>query len=191
MQTIKQRIQKMNEITLAQFLGNESIFSRIQSLSPYPFFDNMSPEDMDTTLIINWGERVVYSKLHNLNLDKLASIINSLYGSNWEKLITINTLDFKSGAEKIVNETTNNNVISTSSNSTDNKVSAYNSDELVTDTKDVGSSNNTEDLTRAKQTSEKTIALRTAYDNLLLTQKTNILNTVLKDVSSYLTLGIY
>ena len=128
----------MNEITLAQFLGNESIFSRIQSLSSYPFFDTMSPEDMDTTLITSYGERVVYSKLHNLNLDKLARIINSLYGSNWEKLITINTLDFKSGAEKIVNETTNNNAISTGSNSTDNKVSAYNSDELVTDTKDVG-----------------------------------------------------
>ncbi len=181
----------MNEITLGQFLENESIFTRIQGISPYPFFDTMLPEDMDTTLIINYGERVVYPKLHNLNLDKLANIINSLYGSNWKKLITINTLDFKSGAEKIVNETTNNNVISTGSNSTDNKVSAYNSDELVTDTKDVGSSTNTEDLTGVKQISEKSISLRTAYNNLLLTQKINILNTVLKDVSSYLTLDIY
>ena len=181
----------MIEITLGQFLENESIFTRIQSLSPYPFFDTMLPEDMDTALIINYGERVVYHKLHNLNLDKLARIINSLYGSNWEKLITINTLDFKYGAEKIVSEATNNNVISTGSNSTDNKVSAYNSDELVTDTKDVGNSTNTEDLTGTKKTSEKTISLQTAYDNLLLTQKTNILNTVLKDVSSYLTLGIY
>ena len=181
----------MIEITLGQVLENESIFTRIQSLSPYPFFDTMLPEDMDTALIINYGERVVYHKLHNLNLDKLARIINSLYGSNWEKLITINTLDFKSVAEKIVNETTNNNVISTGSNSTDNKVSAYNSDELVTDTKDVGNSTNTEDLTGTKQTSEKTISLQTAYNNLLLTQKVNILNTVLKDVSSYLTLGIY
>lgn len=181
----------MNEITLGQFLENESIFTRIQGISPYPFFDTMLPEDMDTTLIINYGERVVYPKLHNLNLDKLANIINSLYGSNWKKLITINTLDFKSGAEKIVNETTNNNVISTGSNSTDNKVSAYNSEELVTDTKDVGSSTNTEDLTGVKQISEKSISLRTAYNNLLLTQKINILNTVLKDVSSYLTLDIY
>lgn len=181
----------MLEITLSQFLENESIFSRIQTLSPYPFFDTMLAVDMDTALVINYGERVIYPKLHNISIDKLASIINSLYGSNWEKLIAINTLDFKSGAEKIVNETTNNNVISTGANSTDNKVSAFNSDELVTDTKDVGSSTNTEDLTGVKQISEKTISLRTAYNNLLLTQKTNILNIVLKDVASYLTLDIY
>lgn len=181
----------MNEITLAQFLENESIFTRIQTLNPYPFFETMLPDDMDTALIINYGERVVYPKLHNLNLDKLASIINSLYGSNWEKLITINTLDFKAGAEKIVNETTTNTVLATGSNSTDNQVSAFNSDELMTDTKDVGSSTNTEDVTGSKQASEKSISMRNAYNNLLLTQKTNILNTVLKDVSSYLTLDIY
>ena len=70
----------MNEINLEQFLENESIFTRIQSLSPYPFFDKMTPLNMDKHLIKFYGERIVFNKMIGFDLDTIASLIVGVHG---------------------------------------------------------------------------------------------------------------
>ena len=62
----------MNEISLEQFLENESIFTRIQTLSPYPFFDTMTALDMDKHLIMFYGERIVFNKIIGFDLCEVA-----------------------------------------------------------------------------------------------------------------------
>ena len=73
----------------------------------------------------------------------------------------------------------------------ENKVSAFNSDTLITDT---GAHNQldeniTQDITRDSQVS--VIDWQTAFNNLSLSERTNIISVVLKDVATYLTVSVY
>ena len=181
----------MNEISLDQFLENESIFTRIQTLSPYPLFDTMQALEMDKHLSIKYGERIVHSKIISLDLDILAKLIIGVNGDKWEKLIAANNLDILSGSERTVNESNSSNVINTGANTRTHKVSGFNSPTLIEDNADIDSSTGTVDNTGNKLLTEKTKSLKTAYNNLQLQTKLNIIETVVKDVSNYLTLDIY
>lgn len=181
----------MTEINLEQFLENESIFTRIQSLSPFPFFDQMSPDDMDRHLIMFYGERIIYPKMIKYSLDQLVTNIVGYHSSKWENLIKVNSLDISNDNERVLNETNSNSLINTGSNTTTHKVSAFNSAELVEDNADTESNTNTSNNDGTKLITEKNISLKTAYNNLLLNQKLNIIESVISDVSKYLTLDIY
>ena len=181
----------MSEINLEQFLENESIFTRIQSLSPYPFFDKMTPLNMDKHLLMFYGERIVFNKMIGFDLDTIASLIVGVNGDKWENLILANGLDILSGAERTVNENNSSNVLNTGANTRTHKVSSFNTPDLIEDTADLDSSTGTVDNTGTRLLTEKTKSLQTAYNNLQLQRKINIIETVVKDVSNYLTLDIY
>lgn len=181
----------MNEITLDQFLENESIFTRIQALSPYPFFDTMQALDMDKHLSIKYGDRIVYSKIIGFNLDSLARLILGVNGDKWENLILANSLDILSGSERTVNENNSSNIINTGANTRTHKISSFNDPALIEDSEDVDSNTGTVDNTGTRLLTEKTKSVQTAYNNLQLQSKLNIIETVVKDVSNYLTLDIY
>lgn len=181
----------MSEINLEQFLENESIFTRIQSLSPYPFFDKMNALDMDKHLIIFYGERIVFNKMIGFDLDIIASLIVGVNGDKWENLILVDGLDILSGAERTVNENNSSNVLNTGANTRTHKINSFNDPTLIEDNADVESNTATVDNTGTRLLTEKTKSLQTAFNNLQLQRKINIIETVVKDVSNYLTLDIY
>lgn len=181
----------MSEITLDQFLENESIFTRIQSLSPYPFFETMLPLDLDKHLSMFYGDRIVFSKVINIDLETLARLIIGVNGDKWDNLILANGLDILSGSERTVNENNSSNVLNTGANTRTHKVSGFNDPDLIEDTADLDSSTGTVDNTGTRLLTEKTKSLQTAFNNLQLQRKINIIETVVKDVSNYLTLDIY
>lgn len=179
------------EIRLGEYLEGDSIFGRIQSLSPFPFFDQMNALDMDKHLNIFYGERLVYHKFIKLDIESVAKLIVGLYSDKWEKMISINEIDFLAGSEKTINEVTDSNRIDTGSNTRTHKVSAFNSEELINDNSDIDSSTNTTDNNGNRLLTEKTKSLQNAFNNLQLSKKLNIIEAVVKDVSDYLTLNVY
>lgn len=181
----------MNEITLNQFLENESIFTRIQSLSPYLFFDKMTPVDMDKHLIMFYGERIVFNKIIGFDLNTIARLIVGINGDKWENLILANSIDILNGTERTVNENNSSNVVNTGASTRTHKVSSFNDPTLIEDNADVDSSTDTVDNTGTRLLTEKTKSLQAAFNNLQLYKKLNIIETVVKDVSNYLTLDIY
>lgn len=181
----------MNEISLEQFLENESIFTRIQALSPYPFFDTLLPLDLDKHLIALYGERIVFNKIIGFDLDTVARLIIGINGDKWDNLILANSLDILNGAERTVNENNTSNVLNTGANTRTHKISGFNDPELIEDNSDVESNTATVDNTGTRLLTEKTKSMQTAYNNLQLHKKINIIETVIKDVSNYLTLDIY
>lgn len=181
----------MSEITLDQFLENESIFTRIRSISPYPFFDKITVLDMDKHLIMFYGERIVFKKILGSDLDTIARLIVGVNGDKWTNLILANGLDILSGAERTLNENNTSNVLNTGANTRTHKISGFNDPELIEDSADVDSSTGTVDNTGTRLLTEKTKSLQTAYNNLQLHTKLNIIESVIKDVSNYLTLDIY
>ena len=72
-----------------------------------------------------------------------------------------------------------------------NKVSAFNSDDLLVDTGSttVADENTTQDVDRDSLV--ETFNIQTAFNNLSLAEKTNIISVVLKDVATYLTVSVY
>ena len=181
----------MSEIILSQFLEGESIFTRIQALSPFPFFNTMKPVDMDKHLNMFYGDRIVFNKAISHSIETLATLIVGVNSDKWENLIKLNSLEVLNGAERSVNENTKNNTINTGSNNRTHKVSAYNTDDLIADNADIDSNTSTSDLDGTRILTERNKSLQGAYNNLLLKQKLNIIEIVVKDVSNYLTLDIY
>lgn len=181
----------MEDMILDEFLFNDSLFDRIQTLSPYPFFDTVHPLKMDELLKIKFGERLVFRKFLNVDLDTIALFINSEFGKKWQNIIIALESDIKNGSERVLSENTDNTILNIGNNVIENKVSAFNSDELVIDKADNNTSNTETDNKTVKTTSEKLTSFATVYNNLSMVQKLNIINTVISDVAKHLTLDIY
>lgn len=181
----------MNEITLDQFLENESIFTRIQTLSPYPFFDQMPPLDMDIHLSMFYGERIIYPKMIKYTLDDLARLINNVHQTKWENLIKVYEHDISTGETRTIDEKKQGSIINTGANTRTHNVSAFNTEDLIADNSDIDSSTNTVNNDDTRLLTESKNSLQAVFNNLLLTQKLNIIETVVKDTASYLTLDIY
>lgn len=180
-----------NEVKLKQFVIENGVFGRVQALSPYPFFDTVIADDLDQLLVLNYGQRIVYNEILNINIDLVINQIVSVYHKKWTDLINVNSLDITVSSQRSVTELNDSNVINTGSASRENRVSAYNTDELITDKKDIDSNTNTVDNLENKTLTEKRQSFNVAYNNLILSDKLNIINIVLKDVSKLLTLDIY
>lgn len=71
------------------------------------------------------------------------------------------------------------------------KVTAFNSDELVTDYSDVKAEVETTSGESDKTGKEESVSIKNLFENLPLFERTNIINIVLKDVATYLTIDIY
>ena len=181
----------MEDMILDEFLFNESLFDRIQTLSPYPFFNTVDPLKMDELLKVKYGERLVFHKYLKVDLDTIALFIVSEYQNKWNNILLTIDSDIKNGSERVLSENTDNTISNTGNNVTENKVSAFNSDELVIDKADNNTSNSETDNKTVKTTSEKLTSFATVYNNLSMVQKLNIINTVISDVAKHLTLDIY
>ena len=181
----------MEYLTLKQHLDNESVLGRIQSLSPYPFFDTIAPFELDKMLLLHYGDRVVFDKITEISIDSICIQLVGLYDKKWTDLISMNEIDINTGSEKIVTELNDIQQTSNSLNNRDYKVSAFNSAELITDKKDIDDNSSNTDNLENKLLTEKQISLDNAYNNLSISCKINIINIVLKDIASYLTLDIY
>ena len=180
-------------VNLKTWLNGGSIFTAIQTAENFPFFSDTPPAELDQMLSLTYGQRMVASAFNNLDINTAGKFITKLYGEKWESLIAFNISPPDLGAKSITKTTDNQNTVGTKNDvsTSENKVSAFNSDVLITDT---GTNNEldeniTQDITR--DTSVSVIDWQTAFNNLPLSERTNIISVVLKDVASYLTVSVY
>lgn len=178
-------------IKLSDFLNQSSLFTAINIIQPMPFSDDSLL--MDKMLIINDGEKLVYSKLATIPIDDLAKILVLQFGEQWKQIILVNGLDFsvgtRNGRELVETITDTKTRDNTSGNI--NKVSAYNTDELITNDGSDSTGSENETGTRTRTLTDSTGDIYTAYKHLNMQSKNNIIQIVLSDVGRYLTLSIY
>ena len=180
-------------VNLKTWLAGGSIFTAIQSAENFPFFADNTPAELDQMLSLTYGQRLVTSAFNNFDINVAGKFIAKLYGEKWTALIEFNVSPPDLGAKSITKTTGNQNTVGTKNDvsNSENKVSAFNSDTLITDT---GSHNDlaeniTQDITRGSSVS--VIDWQTAFNNLSLSERTNIISVVLKDVATYLTVSVY
>ena len=180
-------------VNLKTWLAGGSIFAAIRSAENFPFFSDNTPAELDLMLTLTYGKRLVTSAFNNVDINVAGKFIAKLYGEKWAALIAFNMSPPDLGAKSITKTTGNQNTVGTKNDvsTSENKVSAFNSDALITDT---GAHNEldeniTQDITR--DSSVSVIDWQAAFNNLPLSERTNIISVVLKDVASYLTVSVY
>ena len=180
-------------VNLKTWLAGGSIFTAIQTAENFPFFSDTPPAELDQMLSITYGNRMLASAFNNFDINTAGKFITKLYGEKWNALIRFNITPPDLGAKSTTKTTGNQNTIGTKNgvSNTENKVSAFNSDDLITDTgaHNALDENITQDITRGSSVS--VIDWQTAFNNLSLSERTNIISVVLKDVATHLTVSVY
>ena len=180
-------------VNLKTWLAGGSVFTAIKSAENFPFFADNTPAELDQMLSLTYGQRLVTSAFNNFDINVAGKFIAKLYGEKWAALIEFNVSPPDLGAKSITKTTGNQNTVGTKNDvsNSENKVSAFNSDALITDTgaHNELAENITQDITRGSSVS--VIDWQTAFNNLSLSERTNIISVVLKDVATYLTVSVY
>ena len=180
-------------VNLKTWLAGGSIFTAIQTAENFPFFADNTPAELDQMLSLTYGQRMVVSAFNNFDINTAGKFITKLYGEKWKALIEFNISPPDLGVKSITKTTGNQNTVGTKNDvsKSENKISAFNSDELLVDTGSttVADENTTQDVDRDSLV--ETFNIQTAFNNLSLAEKTNIISVVLKDVATYLTVSVY
>lgn len=180
-------------VNIKTWLAGGSIFTAIQSAENFPFFADNTPAELDQMLSLTYGQRLVTSAFNNFDINVAGKFIAKLYGEKWMALIEFNISPPDLGAKSVTKTTGSQNTVGTKNDvsNSENKVSAFNSDSLITDTgaHNELAENITQDITRGSSVS--VIDWQTAFNNLSLSERTNIISVVLKDVTTYLTVSVY
>ena len=180
-------------VNLKTWLAGGSIFTAIQTAENFPFFVDNTPAELDQMLSLTYGERMIASAFNNFDINTAGKFITKLYGEKWKALITFNATPPDIGAKSTTKTTGNQNNIGTKNgvSNTENKVSAFNSDALITDTGAHNELNESTSQDVVRNSTVDVIDWQTAFNNLALSERTNIISVVLKDVSTYLTVSVY
>ena len=183
----------MLDLKLSDFIGADGLWGRVQALHPFPFFDKYSSADLDKHLILNHGDKTVFYKIISLGLDWCASDIIFTYKQKWLDLISIESLTLDIGADKThkISETLTHAETRNNTQDTVNKVSAFNTSELITNDGNNSTANDKIDYSKTRVFTDENLSYLDAFNNLSLKQQNTIIETVNYDVAKILTLDIY
>ena len=180
-----------NELVTVNDLNNVSqIFTELKKLNTNAMMDS---EKLYNLFMVRYGNRNVNPSIINLTPFQIADLLTFEYGLKWEILSTEIWTGFNLGARQVnkktetITKTENREVLKDDIN----KVSAYDSNELLEN--DGSTSNTTDGLTgsESRVTTDEIIDMETFYNNLANSQKNSIIESVLNDVKNLITLSIY
>ena len=180
-----------NELVTVNDLNNvQQIFTELKKLNPNLVMDS---ERLTNLFLVKYSQSVVNPSIIPLTPFQIADLLTFEYGEKWEILSTEIWVGFNLGAKQVnkktetITKTENREVLKDDVN----KVSAYDTDELIVN--DGNTSNTTDGLTgnESRVTTDEIIDMETVYNNLANSQKNSIIESVLNDVKNFITLGVY
>ena len=177
---------------LTNYLETNNVFDAINAQHPFPFITGRE-EALQVLLDVEYGHRTLLPKLEGMEVDVLAQVLVLRYASKWEGLVSdaVSELSIVARDSDVETETIDTEETRTSSKEDIMKVSAFDSEELIDN--EGGSSDGEEGLTgnRHRVLKREKQDIETAFANLNLLEKNNIIKVVLNDISSFMTLSIY
>lgn len=178
---------------LALYLRDNELWAAIQTAYRFPFIADHTPAIMDTYLDIQYGQRCLYEGFEGRPVNTVAALIVAAFQEKW--LAQIEGADRMGGAltgrAETTTESLSNNEVKSNTQNAVNKVSSFNSNDLIDNDGSTSEMNDTllgeKDRTQVKQI----VDVSEIYKNLDLMTKNGIMNSVTKDVALFLTLSIY
>lgn len=168
-------------------LANDGFFTHISD----PDFNGVMAEDLDTHLIIKFGERIVAHE--KSSAESISKYCFTMFKDKWKLLekMSISEFDLLNGdITKTVSDS--GEVLDIDRNDKEvNRVSAYDSDVLIDDTEreTTGKDKHKKDIQGNVIQSKQ--GLNNVWDNLLSVDKVNIMDVIVKDVLKVLCISIY
>lgn len=172
-------------------LSGGSIFSAIKNVKDFPFFVENDPQKLDTILMSFYGKRWVFEPYEEMDLNTLAEIIVMAYQSKWDGLLGVDVTKLMSGRTKRITETVENDQVTINETDGVNKTATFDSATMFDTDGNTTNQNEKVDGNKKREYLEEISEAQNVYKNLTLIEKNNIIKTVLKDVSSFITLSIY
>lgn len=176
---------------LGNYLEGKDFWGAVRSVEPFAFILNVEQMNM---MLLNMGySRTLFSRFEGAEIEALANQVVMFYRDHWNNLIKIADaeMDILEGNARVVREEIDVTEVRTDEREDLNKVSAYNDDELLTDTGTNSKGGNDLDGKTVRKLFDGRSDLETAYNNLSISQKHSIIRTVLQDVINFLSLSIY
>ena len=182
---------EVNEMVTVNGLVNfPQIFTELKKLNSNLVMDS---ERLTNLFLVKYSQSVVNPHIMLLTPYQIADLLTFEFSEKWEILLTEFWVGFNLGARQ-VNKVTET-ITRTENRLTDkddlNKVSGFDSEELITDN---GLNSKTKDDltgTETKTTTNEIIDMETTFNNLSLTMQNSIIEIVLNDVKNFITLSIY
>lgn len=175
---------------LKDYMDGVDLWGYIKTIKPYPFI--ATDEDvqwLNALTVYKHGSRPMF---FTGNISELASLVVTEFDARWELLITATSAADVTSAKK---ETTTDTTITTeqtTNNRTDtNKVSAFDSADLITN--DGSDSQGLEDVAgnKTRNFERSFSSVSDIYKNLDVMKKNDIISTVINDVVGFSTLSIF
>lgn len=189
-------MMKMKTDTLSDYLTDHTPLTDIETLADAelsPIFAMVTGTDLDLMLDHDYGDRTLYKKVRNRDDSFHSVAIIAQYKKSWLKVLELNGLDITLGAtnQRVLKETITEQVQVDSTQDVNNKVSAFNSDELITDTSNDTTGVNNSDGIKERVLDDANININSAIHQLTAYQQSNIIARILSDVAKYYTISIY
>lgn len=181
----------MSKHPLKEFLKDESIFLEISNIESFPFIDTENIPTLDTLLLVTYGNKLVYGEFNDVNIELIAKMLVIKNRQKWLCYIEAEQLLGNVNTRREITETITDSETRTGERTDINKVSAYNSDELLTDGGNDNSSTDILDGEKTRTLTDETIDVKHAYTMLNLVGKDTVASKVIADVAQFLTLSIY
>lgn len=166
-------------------------FTELAKHGDTPFITVDNTPALNLLLLLECGDRKLFSKLESYDLELITGFIYALHGLNWLRLLELNEVALTGGDTRTITETINSTENRTNTRNELNKVTGFNSDEmLVNDGLEVNAGDDLEG-TKVRTLEDKKVNLNTLYSDLSLTQNNSIIKTVLRDITIFLSTSIY
>ncbi len=177
-------------MNLNQWLNGVGIFESMNSIRPLPFLEDDLTE-LDQLLNMYHGERTLFKPVETVTVQAMAKMLLTQLIDRWLLYVKQAALLDTVNNKTVLTETVQDNQTRLNVREDVNKISAFNSAELIIN--DGSDSEGSDEFTGSKTrtlTNEQ-INARNDYDLLSTGAKRSILNAVVLDVSAALTLNIY
>lgn len=169
-----------------------NVFNILDGAGNSPLFSSIGLEELNVLLAVNYGDRLLTNKAVE-NFEMVATAFMIQYQNKLDYLEqAINVkYDILQGKGKKVVEVVNANENKKNIIDEKNLQGSFDGGEMFPDSG--RSSDNLDDLQKDlnREVSESLTGLNVMFDNLLLIDKHNIMNVIVKDVANYISLSIY
>jgi hypothetical protein len=180
-------------LKLEEYLKQGSLFNTLFTMDSLEGININDIPKMDMMLSMNHGQRTVYDAIGTKTINEVAEMLSLLNRDKWKKSILLesNNDDIGMINTRKLTETIIENESRTNNRDNINKVSAYNSDEMINNDGSNSISNEGLDNTKTRTITDGIYDINNAYKNLSSMSKNNIMEMIIKDVSNFMTLSIY
>lgn len=177
---------------LNEYLGKGNLISLLV-VSGVDFLQGKDAVTLNSLMLVNYGERELYSKFELLELQEISDMVALIHSQHWQDLIALKASEINPiySQTNTLTETVTETGNTTNTSEKLNKVSASNSDVLITNDGDSANQNENKQGETVRTLTDHKMNVANAYNNLSLSAKNNIINIVIKDIVDFLTLTIY